>query len=116
MDAQLSTSDLKAAIRLEMLRRVGRQYAIRGRELAGMYGYTDDRVVRKAIEELIDDHFPICSATDEPCGYFFPASVEEARRYSKGLQSRAVRIFLRRRNIIRDAAIYHEGAHEVRLV
>jgi hypothetical protein len=42
--------------------------------------------------------------------------VEEARRYSKGLQSRAVRIFLRRRNIIRDAAIYHEGAHEVRLV
>ncbi len=54
--------------------------------------------------------------TEDPAGYFFPASVEEARKYSKSLQRRAVRIFLRRRNIIKNTARYYEKARQMSFI
>ena len=92
--------ELKRVLR----RHTGRDNPIKAEVLAGMFGYSDDRPIRKAIEKLIDNRFPVCSVTEAPPGYFCPASVAEARRYTKSLQSRAVRIFLRRRHIIRDTA------------
>ncbi len=94
----------------------GRWLAITGGRLAEIFGFENDRAIRKAIEDLIDDGFPIYSVTESPAGYFFPSSVEEARQYSKALQKRAVRIFLRRRYIIRSAARYYEPGKQGRLI
>ena len=96
-------------------RHQGRRLAITVGHLAAMLG-SDDRAIRKAVEELIDNQYPICSVTGTPAGYFFPSSVEEARVYSKALQKRAVRIFLRRRFIIRSAARYYEPGKQGRLI
>ena len=107
---------LKEGLKAILSHRVGRDKAITANYLAGRFGYKDDRLIRKAIEELIDDNFPVCSVTDSPAGYFFPSRVKEARLYSKALQSRAVRIFLRRRFIIKNTARYYETAEQGRLV
>jgi len=108
--------ELKSSLRRVLILHIGREKAIDAGSLAGMFGFRDDRPVRKAIEELIKEHFPVCSATEEPPGYFFPASTEEARRYTRSLQKRAVRIFLRRRHIIRDTARYYENARQEMMV
>jgi len=97
-------------LRMIILKHTGRKNPIKADTLAARFGYDDDRPIRMAIEKLIDGDFPVCSVTDEPAGYFFPASVDEARRYSKSLQSRAVRIFLRRRHIIKNTARHYEKA------
>jgi hypothetical protein len=107
---------MKNQLRLIILNHTGRDCAIKAADLAEHFGYTDDRLIRKTIEELIDDGFPVCSATDDPAGYFFPASVNEARKYSKSLQKRAVRIFLRRRGIIKNTALYYERAKQGELI
>ena len=113
--AEIET-DLKKYLRHVIERHVGRNNPIMAETMASSLDYSDDRLIRKAIAELIDDGFPVCSVTSEPAGYFFPASVEEARIYSKSLQKRAVRIFLRRRGIIRNTARYYEEAKQVRLL
>jgi len=99
-----------------ILSHTGRAKPIKAEALAKIFGFKDDRPIRKAIEEMIDGGFPVCSVTDEPAGYFFPASVEEARKYSKSLQKRAVRIFLRRRGIIKNTALFYEKARQVELL
>jgi len=109
-------NDLKHELRLIISRHVGRDKAISADTLAEIFCYRDDRPVRKAIEELIDDGFPVCSVTEPPPGYFFPASIEEARAYSKSLQKRAVNIFLRRRHIIRNTARFYERARQEALL
>jgi len=108
--------DLKSQLKRIILGHTGRGKPITAGKLAELFGHSGDRIIRKAIEELIDDGFPVCSVTDDPPGYFFPASVEEARRYSKSLQKRAARIFLRRRGIIRNTARYYEPARQGRMI
>ena len=111
-----SGDELKSQLRLIITRHVGRESAIAAGTLAEMFGYRDDRPVRKAIDELIDGGFPVCSVTEPPPGYFFPAGVEEARIYSKSLQRRAVNIFLRRRGIIKNTARFYERARQAELL
>jgi hypothetical protein len=109
--------DLKRELRLIIQRHVGRAEAVTAGLLAQSFGFKDDRVIRKAIEDLIEkDGFPVCSVTEEPAGYFFPENVNDARTYSKALQKRAVNIFLRRRNIIKNTAIFYEKARQAELV
>jgi len=76
----------------------------------------DDRAIRLAIEDLIDDGLPIVSATEPPAGYFVPLTLDEAREYTQSLRSRAVQIFLRRRKVIRNAALYLKPAVQGRLM
>ena len=108
--------NLKRELRRVIQRHTGRSDPITAESLAVMFGYKDDRPIRKAIEEMIDDDFPVCSVTEQPAGYFFPASVEEAKKYSKSLQKRAVRIFLRRRHIVKNTARFYEKARQLELV
>ena len=107
---------LTTGLRRILVRHRGRGSAVGAGELAEIFGYRDDRPVRKAIEQLIMEGFPVCSATEWPAGYFFPADVAEARRYTKSLQKRACMIFIRRRHIIRDTARYYEEARQEALV
>lgn len=111
MIAQILQEQVKGIIRSHR----GRDSAITADGLVNLLG-AGDRAIRKTIEDLIDDGFPVCSVTEPPAGYFFPSSVEEARVYSKALQKRAVRIFLRRRYIIRSAALYYEPGKQGRLI
>jgi len=111
----MSEESLKTQVKAVLERHIGRGMSITAESLADMFGYEDDRPIRKAIEELIDNGFPVCSVTEPPAGYFFPASVDEAKIYSKSLQKRAARIFLRRRYIIRNTARFYEAAKQLRL-
>jgi len=104
--------DIKQDLKLIILRHTGRSNPITARELAERYGHEDDRVIRKLIADLIDEGFPVCSVTDDPAGYFFPANVDEAREYTVSLRRRALRIFLRRRHIIRSTARWYEEARQ----
>ena len=104
----MSNESLEQQLKKILLQCVGRERAVKAEALASLFFYNDDRPIRKAIEMLIDKGFPVCSVTEDPAGYFFPANIDEARKYSKSLQQRAVRIFLRRRHIIRNTARYYE--------
>lgn len=106
---------MKDRLKRILLDHVGREHPVKAELLASHFGYKDDRIIRKAIEELIDEGFPVCSVTDHPAGYFFPANVDEARKYSKGLQKRAAMIFLRRRHIIQNTARHYEKARQLSL-
>jgi hypothetical protein len=105
----INQPELRKELKRILEGRVGREASVTAGELARMFGYEDDRIIRKAIEDLIDGGFPVCSATEEPAGYFFPKDEGEARVYSKSLQRRAVRIFLRRRRIISNTREYYEN-------
>lgn len=108
--------DLKPALRLILLRHTGRSAAVKAESLAAHFGLKDDRAVRKAIEEMIDGGFPVCSVTEPPAGYFFPADIGEAQKYTVSLRRRALRIFQRRRHIVRSTARYYEKARQGVLV
>jgi len=109
-------TDLKAQVKDILQRHEGRSRAITGKELARMLGYRDDRKIRQIIEELLDDGLPIISTTEAPGGYFIPTSLGEAQRYTQSLQSRATLIFLRRKKVITNTALYLKPATQVRLL
>ncbi len=109
------SSRLKVGLRGILARHEGRAMAITAACLSESTGHPD-RAVRLAIEELIDDGFPVVSTTDPPAGYFVPVSIDEARQYTQSLRSRAVMIFLRRRKVIRNTAMYLRPAVQERLL
>jgi len=111
----MTDPELRKELRIILLRHIGRERAIKAEALAEMFGYRDDRIIRKAIEELIDDDLPVCSVTESPAGYFIAGSREEAERYTKSLRRRAVLIFLRRKKVIRNAGL-RVPAEQVRLL
>ena len=111
----MNQAELQAGMRHILIMHRGRERAISADELSRLFNLPD-RIIRKSIEQLITDHFPVCSVTSEPAGYFFPATVDEAREYTKSLQKRACRIFVRKRNIIRDVARYYEKARQEAMV
>lgn len=102
----MSEQSLKHQLRDILLGHMGRGRAIKAEELATRLGYSDDRPVRKAIEELIDDGLPVCSVTESPAGFFLASTRGEAERYTKSLRRRAVLIFLRRKKVIRNAGLF----------
>ena len=108
----MNESELMSCLKKVIERHIGRDSAITAGAMSEMFGYQDDRPIRLAIEKLIDDDFPVCSVTEEPAGYFFPSGVEEAKTYTVSRRRRALRIFHRRRHIIRNTARYYEKAEQ----
>ncbi|KKL22239.1 hypothetical protein LCGC14_2437410 [marine sediment metagenome] len=82
--------------------RKGRDNAIRSNVIAGVVGCAE-RVVRKAIRELITQGYCILSATDSPPGYFIAADWEEVMDYAKALRKRGIEDLRRRRDILQAA-------------
>ena len=112
----MSNGELKQCVKTILLRHEGEARAIPGRELAAMFNLRDDRRVRLTIRELIADGLPIISRTEHPGGYFVPTSVEEAKHCTESLRSRAIEIFLRRKELIRHTALYLKPAEQGRLL
>ena len=81
-------TDLKTQVR--RLLRHGKENARKGKDFARLLGFKDDRPVRLALRELIEDGVPIASSVRPPLGYFIASSTEEATDYKKVLKSRLV--------------------------
>lgn len=87
---------LKAQVR--GLLRHGKKNARKGKDFARLLGFKDDRQVRLALRELIEDGVPIASSIRPPLGYFIATSMDEASDYMKVLKSRLVNDAYRRRD------------------
>ena len=87
---------LKAEVR--SLLRYGRGKARTGKYLAKTLGFSNDRLVRHAIRELIAEGVPVASSVTPPLGYFIASSLDEAADYMKVLKSRLVNDAYRRRD------------------
>ena len=111
----MSDRERKDLIKGILVRHEGRGRAITARELCGLVGLPD-RQLRLYIDELIDEGLPVISATEQPAGYFIPLSLDEARQYTCSLRSRAIEIFLRRRKVMKNAALYLKPASQGRLI
>ena len=112
----MHSEDLKIRLRSILLMHEGKARAITGRELATMVGHRDDRQVRLVIRELISEGLPVISRTESPGGYFIPTSLEEAKQCTESLRSRSIQIFLRRREIIKNTALYLKPASQGKLL
>lgn len=82
----------------------GKARAITGKELATLWGDTNDRLIRKEIRELIAEGYPIASSTETPYGYFMVDTPEEAEKYLGQLKGRLVEDAYRRRDFKKAAA------------
>lgn len=91
-----TNNTLKTDVR--SLLKCGRENAVTGKELAKTLGYPNDRVIRVAIRELIEDRVPVASSTVTPGGYFITKSPEEATKYLAVLKGRLVEDAYRRRD------------------
>lgn len=96
---------MKRELQNILLQHIGRGKAIKADHLADKL-YSNERVVREVIGELIDDGLPVCSVTERPAGFFVALNREEAERYTESLLSRAIRILYRRKKVIRNAGLY----------
>jgi len=88
MRTELNGSSLKREVRT--LLRYGKEKARTGSELAKALGFKDDRLVRLAIKDLIDEGLPVASSVKPPHGYFIASSYQEAQEYMRVLHSRLV--------------------------
>jgi len=111
----MHNGNLKSHLKSILERHEGKARAITAGQLSAMSG-APDRSVRLAIRELIDEGMPIISSTEIPSGYFIPTSLEEAKHCTTSLRSRAIEIFLRRRQLIRNTALYLKPASQEKLL
>ena len=102
---------MKKQLKGILLRHEGRSQAIKARELAEIV-QSDERKVRLIIRVLITEGLPIISSTEQPGGYFIPTSLEETKHCTASLRSRAIEIFLRRKQLIRNTALYLKPASQ----
>lgn len=90
-------NSLKLRVLAILERRYGKRNAIKGMEIAGLLGLSDDRAVQQAILEITQDGTPVCSSCARPMGYFIPETKEEAAAYFQQITGRAIENFKRRK-------------------
>lgn len=86
---------------LLLVLRTGQENAIKGKHLAELLKEHDTRSIRLAIDELIENGYPICSSPHSPYGYFIAASPEEANESLAILRSYGKNLFRHYRNLKR---------------
>ncbi len=108
--------DLCEAVMRILRDHYGRSKAIKGKEIARLLGFRDDRQVRQAIRELIARGIPIASVTESPAGYFLIEEPAEALDYQQALRSRLIEDALRLRDFKKGVAHYLGRGVQGRLV
>lgn len=89
------------AVRRVLCTRRGRRNAITIDQLVVLAGLQNRRACEDLLEtRLADFQFPLVA---DSAGYYIPNTAAEINHYLDSLQSRAVKIFLRRRTVIRKA-------------
>lgn len=88
----------------------GKYKAISGRLLAERLGFRDDRRIRDAICQLIQDGVPIVSSTTWPQGFYIAETKDEIKHFAESMKSRIKEIAIHRRNLLRaaDNIVYPE--------
>ncbi len=76
----------------------GRTNAI-GKRALSFNTAVSERNIRLIVNELIDEGMPVCSAVHKPCGYYLPATREEAQEAINTLKSYAREIEDRTRRL-----------------
>ncbi len=108
--------NLKAEIQKILSRHEGPERAITGKELAGMFGYKNDRAIRLIIRELISEGLPVASSTERNPGYFIITTRRQAEDYALSIKSRLINDALRRRDFRRAADLYLTPAKQGKLI
>jgi hypothetical protein len=75
--------------------------SITGAHIAQRFGYSSDRKIRVAIQQLVADGKPIAASVSDPVGYYLVETREEAEAYAAVLRSRAIKILKRLHNFQR---------------
>ena len=81
-----SATDLKTDVSAILFNHYGRENAVTGLDIARRLGHNENRAVRRAIRELINEGVPIASVTMPPAGYFIVATKDEADTYLQHLR------------------------------
>ncbi len=111
-------AETKCNLKQDVLRQLhlGRVFAIKGKLIAERLGFKNDRAVRIAIRELINDGVPIASSVIEPQGYYIVENYQEALEYMAVLRGRLIEDALRRRDFKLSAFRYFDGTKQRRLL
>jgi predicted DNA-binding transcriptional regulator YafY len=67
---------------------VGRENAMTAKELARLFGLSDERIVTKEIQAERQRGVPVCASCGVSAGYFISDSPDEITRYVRTLDSR----------------------------
>ena len=109
-------SDLRDKLQSVLLRHEGPARAITAGELARMFGYKDDRIIRLAIRELIRNGLPVAASTENFPGYFIVTSRQQADEYALSIKKRLIEDAIRRRDFRRAADQWLTPAEQGRLI
>lgn len=85
-----ATSELKQEVK--RLLKFGKEHATTGKVLASRLNYKNDRLIRLAIRELIEDGVPVASSVQPPYGYYIADSPEDITEHLGELRHRALEI------------------------
>ncbi len=77
----------------------GKEHAKKGKDIAKVLGFSNDRVVRLAIRELIADGLPIISSVHPPYGYYIADNPEEIIEHLGELRHRALEVLGRYKDL-----------------
>mgnify|MGYP001203862795 CR=1 FL=1 len=108
----VTKTDLRTELHNILLRHEGPERAITGRELAGMFGFKSDRIIRLAIREL-RRNTPILSDGN---GFFMPTNRDQVNQCLASLRSRLIEDAKTRRDIKVAASLYFTPAEQGRLI
>jgi len=94
----------------------GARAAITGVELAKMLGFRNDRLIRRAIQRMIEeDCVTIAASVHEPYGYYLIETKEEGDIYEACLRSRAAKTLTRLSKFRRGMAAKFGPAYQMSL-
>lgn len=114
----VTKTDLRLELKNILLQHEGPEKAITGRELAVMFGFKSDRIIRLAIRALIrgegdgNNGLPLVSTGQ---GYFIPTSRQQAEDYRQKEKGRLIEDALRIRDFRRAADQWLTPAEQSRL-
>lgn len=81
----MDNKDYKSLV-LSKLRK-GKAYPLKGQQLATLMGEKDTRKIRLAIQELIEDGYPIIGSAKPPYGYYIAENIQECQENLESLMS-----------------------------
>lgn len=91
----------------------GKEYAVTGKSLANILNYSNDRIIRIAIREMIADGIPIASSVNQPYGYYIVSTQQEYNEYIAVLRARALEDFGRLKDFRKASEELFSKGHQM---
>lgn len=110
----MNNNDIKPQLKAIFQNHIGRTNAITRRELRVLLNDINDRKMRLLKTALIREGLPVLSATDNPAGYYMPASRQELQIGLKTLQSYIIELCKDYRDLKKYGGIWLERPQPVK--